>query len=77
MMRHDKNNDGIFDFNEAEVGYPVFRQTLTNFAKLPSSMDPLVKSVFIYILKKMEIPSTAKLLWFHTFGKKKDLRASR
>ena len=77
MMRHDKNDDGIFDFNEAEVGYPVFRQTLTNFAKLPSSMDPLVKSVFIYILKKMEIPSTAKLLWFHTFGKKKDLRASR
>ena len=35
MMRHDKNNDGIFDFNEAEVGYPVFGGKLSR--TLPSS----------------------------------------
>ena len=54
-----------------------YKKTLVEFSGLKESQEKLVKSVYLYILKKMKVPSTLELVWFHAFGKKKNLEARR
>jgi len=44
---------------------------------LGNTPDPIVKSVFLYLVKEMKIPKALQLIWFHLFGNKKDIVATR
>ena len=77
MLRYDNDFDNILSYNEAELGYQVFKNTLAKFANLDPSKDGLINSIYYYILQKMKEPSTVELLWFHLTGNKKGTRARR
>lgn len=76
FLKFDKNENGILDPDELNKIFIVLKQTLAVEAKLKPS-SKLLKSVFLYIVKKQKIPSAGALIWFHVFGKKSNITADR
>ncbi|MBK23126.1 MAG: hypothetical protein CME70_03895 [Halobacteriovorax sp.] len=76
FLKYDKNQNGELDRSELDKIYEVLRLTLAEEANLKPS-SKLLKSVYLYIVKKQKEPTTAALLWFHAFGKKKNIVANR
>ncbi len=76
FLKFDENESGILDPNELDKIFKVLKQTLAVEAKLKPT-SKLLKSVFLYIVKKQKEPSAGALLWFHVFGKKKNITADR
>ncbi|HAZ12009.1 MAG: hypothetical protein A2X86_06840 [Bdellovibrionales bacterium GWA2_49_15] len=77
FIRYDMNYNNIMDRDEIEQGWIVFKQTIMGFAKLKPSQETLGKSIYLFILKKMKVPSTIEAVFFHLFGNKKDVTARR
>jgi len=77
MLHFDADKDNILHYEEAMQAFSIFKKTLVEFSGLKESQEKLVQSVYLYILKKMKVPSTLELLWFHAFGKKKNIEARR
>ncbi len=77
FMRYDTNFNNIMDRDEIEVGWSVFKPTIMNFAKLKPTQESLGKSVYLFLIKKMKVPSTIEVLFFHLFGNKKAVVAKR
>jgi len=75
--RFDKNRNNILDPKEIPMAFKVFDKTIKKVAGLKQNWTSLSRSVLLYILKYKKTPSIKKLLWFHTFSKKKKISANR
>ncbi|MCO4794744.1 MAG: hypothetical protein KC493_13580 [Bacteriovoracaceae bacterium] len=65
FIRFDKNNDNLLDNTELDAAFEVYRPAIIKVAKLSESKEKYAKSIFIYMVKNMKIPSTLQLLNFH------------
>jgi hypothetical protein len=77
VVRYDKNKNGQLKGSELTNAFKVFKKLIIQVGELDSSTKFLAKSIFLYMVKKMEKPSITKLLAFHFFGKKKNIYAER
>ena len=77
FLRFDKNRDGILDRGEIDKVFPVFKNLIMKVANLGNTSDGLYKSILLYLIKEMKVPNPVQLLWFHMFGKKKDITSTR
>ncbi|MCO4794141.1 MAG: hypothetical protein KC493_10530 [Bacteriovoracaceae bacterium] len=76
FLRYDKNKNHLLDRDELEDVFVVLKKVLAEEANLKPT-SKLLKSVFLYIIKKKKHPSVVQLLLFHVFGKKKNIYADR
>ncbi len=76
-LRFDIDKDGILNRGELDLAFLVFKNLVIKVAGLPPNADGLYKSIFLYLVKHMEVPSAVQLGWFHLFGKKKNITSSR
>jgi hypothetical protein len=76
-IKFDKDKNGILNRKELDEAYKVFRGLVMSVADLGEGKEKLYKSIFLYLVKHMEIPSPLKLSWFHLFGNKKDITSTR
>lgn len=65
FLRFDKNNDNLLDNAELDKAFVVYKEAIIKVAKLDKSKEKYAKSIFIYMVKYMKIPSTLQLLNFH------------
>jgi len=77
FLRFDTDHNGLLVKSELDGAYNVFKRLIIQVGNLKGFPEPIVKSVFLYLIKEMKIPSATKLLWFHFFGKKDDITATR
>lgn len=77
FLRFDSDKNALLVKAELDVAYSVFRRMVITAGNLSGMPEGIVKSVFLYLVKEMKIPSTTQLLWFHFFGKKDDITATR
>lgn len=77
FIRFDINKDSILQKSELDIAFLVFKNLVKDVADLGSEDRKIFKSIFLYLVKHMEVPSTTKLLWFHMFGKKKNITSTR
>jgi hypothetical protein len=76
FIRFDIDKDGVLSRGELDLTFLVFQNLLKTVAG--DDLTPgLYKSIFLYLIKNMKVPSTVQLLWFHAFGKKKNIVSSR
>lgn len=76
-LRFDIDKDGVLNRGELDLAFLVFKNLVISVAGLGNSADGLYKSIFLYLVKHMEVPSSIKLIWFHVFGKKKNITSTR
>lgn len=76
FIRHDVNRDGVLDYNELGQAFLVFKNLIVQVSGASLS-DSMYKSIFLYLIKEMEVPKTTQLLYFHFFKKKKDITSTR
>lgn len=76
FLRYDKDKNGHLDYKELGVIYKVLERTLADEANLKPG-SKILKSLFYYIVKKQKEPTKAGLIWFHVFGRKKNIKANR
>lgn len=76
-LRFDLDKDGILNRGELDLAFLVFKNLVIKVAGLGNSGDGLYKSIFLYLVKHMEVPAPLKLIWFHVFGKKKNITSTR
>jgi hypothetical protein len=76
FLRYDKNQDHKIDRNELNETFKVLKNILAEEANLKPT-SKLLKSVFLYVIKKKKHPTAIQLILFHVFGKKKDIYADR
>lgn len=76
-LRFDIDKDGVLNRGELDLAFLVFKNLVIKVAGLGNSGDGLYKSIFLYLVKHMEVPSPLKLIWFHVFGKKKNITSTR
>lgn len=77
FLKNDKNKNGILEREELDQAYLTFKNLIIIVSKLNNAPDSLYKSIFLYLIKNMEVPSPLKLISFHVFGKKKDITGTR
>jgi hypothetical protein len=76
FIRFDIDKDGVLSRGELDLTFLVFKNLLKKVAG-DNLTNGLYRSIFLYLIKHMEVPSIPKLLWFHTFGRKKNIVSSR
>lgn len=77
FIRFDTNKDNVLKREELDMAFLVFKNLVRDVANMDSDDSALYKSIFLYLIKHMEKPTAAKLLWFHMFGKKKNITSTR
>jgi len=77
FIRFDVDKDGILNRGELDLAFLVFKSLVVKVAGLGDNADGLYKSIFLYLVKNMEVPSPVQLVWFHLFGKKKNITSTR
>jgi hypothetical protein len=79
FLRYDKDQSNILERSELDPGFEVFKKVLMTFGNLKPDQTKIALSTFLYIIKTMESPedSKVKFVFFHLFGKKKDISARR
>jgi hypothetical protein len=71
FMRFDFNKDNKIDYDELSKAYQIYRSAIITLAELKPSEEKYAKSIFLYMVTKMEYPSTgtitgnAEFLAFH------------
>ena len=71
LLRFDTNHDNILDFDELVEANKVYSPAIISLAKLKPGDEKFAKSIFLYMVSKMEIPPTgtwlkdAKFFSFH------------
>ncbi len=71
FIRFDTNKDNIIDYNELTEAFKVYKPAIISLAKLAPAQEYLAKSIFMYMVSKMEVPPTgtwmdnAKFIAFH------------
>ena len=95
FLRFDANKDNIIDnqtvvaydgktpLTELDVAFKIYRTAIIAVAKLKPDQEKYAKSIFLYMIKYMEIPpqnswlDNAKFLYFHLWGSTKPIYAKR
>lgn len=77
FLRYDVNRDNQVDADELKEAFKTYRQAIIDIAKLDESKVKYSESIFLYLIKYMEIPSTTELLWFHYVADKSKITAER
>ncbi len=83
FIKFDKDRDGVLSQIELDATFLVFENLLKNITSTKLEIDPddlssgLYRSLFFYLIKKMQLPSASKLLFFHSFGRKKKITSTR
>jgi hypothetical protein len=79
FIRFDKNGDGVLGEEELDQTFPIFKNIIIKASDLSeNTSNSLFKSIFLFLIKNMRQPkSDIELLWFHVFGKKSDITATR
>lgn len=78
VIRFDVNkSQGVLERPELDLAFPVFKNLIIQVAQLEGATQFLAKSIFLYLVKELEEPSTFQILKFHFFGKKKDIYCDR
>lgn len=77
FLRYDVNRDNKVDATELKEAFKTYRQAIIDIAKLDESKVKYTESIFLYLVKYMEIPSTTQLLWFHYVSDKSEIVAER
>lgn len=71
FIRFDANKDNIIDYKELTLAFNVYKQAIITMAKLKPNEEGYAKSIFLYMVSKMEIPPTGswkenvKFVTFH------------
>lgn len=65
FLRFDTDNNNLLDNKELDKAFLVYKEAIIAVAKLDESKEKYAKSIFIYMVKYMKIPSTLQLLNFH------------
>lgn len=76
FLRFDLNRDGILEGSELNNVYKIFENTLASISNLKPG-NKLLRSLFLYIVKKKRLPNNAQLVVFHVIGRKKNIKATR
>lgn len=77
FIRFDVNKDSVLQKGELDMAFLVFKNLVKDVADLGKEDSTLFKSIFLYLVKHMEVPTATKLLWFHMFGKKENITSTR
>ncbi len=77
FLRYDVNRDNQVDAQELKEAFKTYRQAIIDIAKLDEGKVKYTESIFLYLIKYMEIPSTTELLWFHYVSDKSKITAER
>lgn len=65
FLRYDHNQNNIIDPNELLEAFPVYEDAIMVLAKLDESKRSYAKSIFLYMVKNMEMPSRWDVATFH------------
>ena len=65
FIRYDKNKNNILDPKEIDFSFSVYKEAIISVAKLEESQVKYSKSIYLYMIKEMEIPSKFDLVNFH------------
>ena len=65
FLRFDTDNNNLLDNKELDKAFLVYKEAIIAVVKLDESKEKYAKSIFIYMVKYMKIPSTLQLLNFH------------
>ena len=76
-LRFDADKDGILNRAELDMAFLVFKNLIIKVANIGDSADGLYKSIFLFLIKEMDRPTSLELIWFHIFGNKKNITSSR
>ena len=74
---YDYNNDGWLDRRELDIAYFRFETTIIKVGKLKPKTYKYGHSIFLYLIKKLKIPSVIQMAIFHYLTPKKKIKGSR
>ncbi len=83
FLRFDRNNDNIIDNSELDSAFEVYEEAIFSIARLKPDQRKYTKSIFLYMVKNMEIPKTGswldsvKFMYFHMWESRKTIHAKR
>lgn len=77
FMRFDLNHNGYMDNYELENAYQVYRKAIIMVAMIKPEQEKFARSVFLYMIKYMKIPTPTELARFHFLEKKDKIIAKR
>ncbi|MBY0413010.1 MAG: hypothetical protein K2Q18_02540, partial [Bdellovibrionales bacterium] len=62
FIRFDKNKDNIIDYDELSEAFFTYKNSIISLAELGPDKVQYAKSIFLYMVSKMEIPPTGTIL---------------
>ncbi len=65
FLRYDQNNNNILDPHELDRAFPVYEDAIMSLANLDESKRGYAKSIFLFMIKKMKMPSQWDIATFH------------
>ena len=66
FIRFDINRSNILEPEELDTAFLTYKNAITTLAlDMGSDPDGYEKSIFLYLVKYMEMPTPAQLVWFH------------
>jgi hypothetical protein len=65
FLRYDENKNNILDPNEVDKAFPVYGDAIMSLANLDESRRGFAKSIFLFMIKKMKMPSQWDIATFH------------
>ncbi len=65
FIRFDSNKDNMIDATELEAAFKIYENAIIQIAELDDDREKFAKSIFLYMIKNMAIPSQTQLLNFH------------
>ncbi|MCP4912048.1 MAG: hypothetical protein GY909_02925 [Oligoflexia bacterium] len=77
FIKNDINKNGILERNELDNAFRTFKNLIITVSKINGAPNSIYKSIFLYLIKNMEVPSALQLVSFHVFGKKKNITGTR
>lgn len=65
FLRFDQNKNNQLDPSEIDKAFLVYEEAIVSVADLSDGQRKYAKTIFLYMLKEMKIPSTWELLRYH------------
>jgi hypothetical protein len=65
FLRYDIDDSNVLEPAELSKGFPVYEEAIMSIAKLEEGRRGFAKSIFLYMIKNMQIPSQLQVLNFH------------
>lgn len=65
FLRYDANRNNILDPNELDKAFPVYEEAIMSLANLDESKRSYAKTIFLFMIKEMKMPSKWDVATFH------------